>query len=212
MRRRSQADDEQAGVGVAEARNGPRPVVIGAVGAALLAADGRTVVAETRTALAGDDRVPHRVERALAGKARRPEQRGELVGQRRRQRCLQGARVLRSGAGGLGQQMDSSMKMFAGGEVMTMLLVFIALVALVVYGEYVRLVARVARDPARMTAAVISGAADLTGRRIGWLGDLNGHLAVEPGILDACEAGLRRLESLGCSVEPVSLPMEPGAT
>ncbi|MCF8204374.1 MAG: ABC transporter permease [Methylotenera sp.] len=34
------------------------------------------------------------------------------------------------GAGGLGQQMDSSMKMFAGGEVMTMLLVFIALVAL----------------------------------------------------------------------------------
>ena len=34
------------------------------------------------------------------------------------------------GAGGLGQQMDSSMKMFAGGEVSTMLLVFIALVAL----------------------------------------------------------------------------------
>lgn len=34
------------------------------------------------------------------------------------------------GAGGLGQQMDSSMKMFNGGEVMTMLLVFVALVAL----------------------------------------------------------------------------------
>ena len=34
------------------------------------------------------------------------------------------------GAGGLGQQMDSSMKMFNGGEVSTMLLVFIALVAL----------------------------------------------------------------------------------
>jgi phosphonate transport system permease protein len=34
------------------------------------------------------------------------------------------------GAGGLGQQMDNSMKMFAGGEVATMLLVFIALVAL----------------------------------------------------------------------------------
>jgi phosphonate transport system permease protein len=34
------------------------------------------------------------------------------------------------GAGGLGQQMDSSMKMFAGGEVATMLLVFFALVAL----------------------------------------------------------------------------------
>jgi phosphonate transport system permease protein len=34
------------------------------------------------------------------------------------------------GAGGLGQQMDSAMKMFNGGEVTTMLLVFIALVAL----------------------------------------------------------------------------------
>ncbi len=34
------------------------------------------------------------------------------------------------GAGGLGQQMDNSMKMFNGGEVATMLLVFILLVAL----------------------------------------------------------------------------------
>ena len=34
------------------------------------------------------------------------------------------------GAGGLGQELDSSMKMFNGGEVATMLLVFMALVAL----------------------------------------------------------------------------------
>jgi phosphonate transport system permease protein len=34
------------------------------------------------------------------------------------------------GAGGLGQQMDNSMKMFHGGEVFTMLAVFVALVAL----------------------------------------------------------------------------------
>lgn len=34
------------------------------------------------------------------------------------------------GAGGLGQQMDNSMKMFAGGEVATLLLVFMALVTL----------------------------------------------------------------------------------
>lgn len=34
------------------------------------------------------------------------------------------------GAGGLGQQMDNSMKMFNGGEVATMLLVFMALVAI----------------------------------------------------------------------------------
>ena len=34
------------------------------------------------------------------------------------------------GAGGLGQQLDSSLKMFAGGEVLTMLIVFVALVAM----------------------------------------------------------------------------------
>ena len=34
------------------------------------------------------------------------------------------------GAGGLGQQLDNSTKMFAGGEVATMLMVFVALVAL----------------------------------------------------------------------------------
>jgi phosphonate transport system permease protein len=34
------------------------------------------------------------------------------------------------GAGGLGQLMDGSLKMFSGGEVLTMLLVFVALVAL----------------------------------------------------------------------------------
>jgi phosphonate transport system permease protein len=34
------------------------------------------------------------------------------------------------GAGGLGQQLDNSMKMFNGGEVASMLVVFILLVAL----------------------------------------------------------------------------------
>ena len=34
------------------------------------------------------------------------------------------------GAGGLGQQMDNSMKMFNGAEVATLLLVFVGLVAL----------------------------------------------------------------------------------
>ena len=34
------------------------------------------------------------------------------------------------GAGGLGQQLDTAAKMFAGGEVSTILLIFIVLVAL----------------------------------------------------------------------------------
>lgn len=45
--------------------------------------------------------------------------------------------------------------------------------------------------------------------RVGWLADLDGHLPMEPGILDACTAGLRRLESIGCSIEPTPLGYSP---
>ncbi len=49
------------------------------------------------------------------------------------------------------------------------------------------------------------------GLRIGWLGDLNGYLPLQAGVLQACEDGLRRLEGLGCGVEPVSLGYSPEA-
>ena len=45
--------------------------------------------------------------------------------------------------------------------------------------------------------------------RIGWLGDLNGYLAVEPGINDLCEQALKRLTSAGCNVESISLGYPP---
>ncbi|HQR72531.1 MAG TPA: amidase [Burkholderiaceae bacterium] len=44
---------------------------------------------------------------------------------------------------------------------------------------------------------------DPRGVRIGWLRDLDGHLPFEPGVLEVCEEGLRRLQALGCVVEPV---------
>jgi amidase len=47
------------------------------------------------------------------------------------------------------------------------------------------------------------------GQRIGWLGDLGGYLATEPGILEICRDGLRRLEGLGAVVEPTPLGFEP---
>ncbi len=50
---------------------------------------------------------------------------------------------------------------------------------------------------------------DPSGLRVGWLGDLDGHLAMEPGILDRCIDGLHRLESLGCTVEPTAFSMPP---
>ena len=45
--------------------------------------------------------------------------------------------------------------------------------------------------------------------RIGWLGNLSGYLAMEPGILDVCEQGLGRLAILGCAVEPIALGTPP---
>jgi amidase len=47
--------------------------------------------------------------------------------------------------------------------------------------------------------------------RIGWLGDLDGHLPMEPGVLDVCETALARFEGIGCSVEPMNLGMPPEA-
>jgi amidase len=45
--------------------------------------------------------------------------------------------------------------------------------------------------------------------RIGWLGDLDAYLPMEPGILEVCDQGLQRLTGLGCRVEPATLGMDP---
>jgi amidase len=47
------------------------------------------------------------------------------------------------------------------------------------------------------------------GVRIGWLGDLSGYLAMEPGILEVCEHGLSRLAACGCTVEAIEPPFVP---
>jgi amidase len=51
--------------------------------------------------------------------------------------------------------------------------------------------------------------ADLRGLRIGWLGDLQGHLATEPGVLQACEAALARLERAGALIVPLRPRFDP---
>jgi len=45
--------------------------------------------------------------------------------------------------------------------------------------------------------------------RVGWLGDLAGHLSMEPGVLGSCEQGLQRLQGLGCAVAPVQPGFSP---
>jgi amidase len=50
---------------------------------------------------------------------------------------------------------------------------------------------------------------DVGGQRVGWLGDLQGHLPTEPGVLSACEAGLGRLQQMGCVVDEAHLNTPP---
>lgn len=59
-----------------------------------------------------------------------------------------------------------------------------------------------------LTAARAALAGDLAGVRVGWLADLDGHLATEPGILEVCVEALARMESAGASVIPVSLGVD----
>jgi amidase len=50
---------------------------------------------------------------------------------------------------------------------------------------------------------------DLKGTRVGWLGDLGGHLQFEPGITELCHDALRALETTGCKVCEASLSFPP---
>ncbi len=50
---------------------------------------------------------------------------------------------------------------------------------------------------------------DVRGQRVGWLGDLGGYLPTEPGVLSACEAGLGRLQQVGCVVDEAHLNTPP---
>ena len=49
------------------------------------------------------------------------------------------------------------------------------------------------------------------GVRIGWLGDFDGHLATEPGVLELCTRALTDLSGLGCAVEHTPLGFDADA-
>jgi amidase len=49
----------------------------------------------------------------------------------------------------------------------------------------------------------------LKGLRIGWLADIDGHLATEEGVLDVCEDALRHFSSAGAIVEEIPLGFDP---
>jgi amidase len=62
-------------------------------------------------------------------------------------------------------------------------------------------------DPAVFSRSLDS---DVGGLKVGWLGSMDGHLALEPGILDLCRAALGSLVDLGCRVEEATpdFPMD----
>jgi amidase len=64
----------------------------------------------------------------------------------------------------------------------------------------------IAEGPQQFTVPQGPAALDgLRGLRVGWLGDLQGHLAMEDGLLEVCEAALARLAAHGAIVEPTAL-------
>ncbi len=50
---------------------------------------------------------------------------------------------------------------------------------------------------------------DLSSARIAWLGNLDGYLPMEPGILELCESALQRLADDGCQVDAVAATFSP---
>lgn len=52
---------------------------------------------------------------------------------------------------------------------------------------------------------------DISGLRIGWLGDLGGHLPMEDGVLELCRTALDAFGDMGVHVEEVALGFDPEA-
>ena len=49
----------------------------------------------------------------------------------------------------------------------------------------------------------------MKGKRVGWLGNLNGYLPMESGVLEVCQSALQVLETTGCRVDAATLAMKP---
>jgi len=56
------------------------------------------------------------------------------------------------------------------------------------------------QDPAQFTGSLQR---DFKGTRIGWLGDFDGYLPTEPGVMELCRQALRHFDAIGCTVDAV---------
>jgi amidase len=84
----------------------------------------------------------------------------------------------------------------------------VALLMSVIAGPDARAPLSVTADPAEFLQPLERS---FKGARLAWLGDLDGYLPFEPGVLELCRAGCAVFETLGCVVEETRLPCSPAA-
>lgn len=82
----------------------------------------------------------------------------------------------------------------------------IAMLLSVQSGWDIRVPMSIKEDPVIFTKSLDT---EIKGTRIGWLGDLNGYLAMEDGILMLCESALKVLETDGVHIENADIPYSP---
>jgi amidase len=82
----------------------------------------------------------------------------------------------------------------------------VAMLLSVQAGFDARLPLSIDQDPAQFTRPL---ARDFKGVRVGWLGDYDGYLPTEPGVMETCRQALRHFEAIGCTVEAVQPAFAP---
>jgi amidase len=82
----------------------------------------------------------------------------------------------------------------------------VAMLLSVMAGPYPGAPLSIEQDPIVFTESLKR---DFKGTRLGWLGNLRGHLPVEPGIMELCQRSFAAFEGVGCSVEDVPLNFPP---
>ncbi len=82
----------------------------------------------------------------------------------------------------------------------------VAMLMSVIAGSDPRAPLSIAEDPQTFRQSLQRS---FSGTRLGWLGDLGGHLAFEPGVMELCRQALKQFEALGCVIEEVRLPSPP---
>ena len=82
----------------------------------------------------------------------------------------------------------------------------VALLLSVMAGPHAGFPASIEQDPSRFAEPLQR---DVSGARLAWLGDLDGHLPLEPGVRELCESAFAAFRDIGCSVEPARLDYPP---